>query len=203
MTKLIKTPIKDADLKNIKAGDIVYLEGTLVTARDAAHKRALWKGASLPLRLEGLALFHAGPIVKKTDKDWTMVSIGPTTSTRMEPFEHDFIQKTGVKMIIGKGGMGPQTAEACKKFHTIHAIFPGGCAVVAAKKVEKIVGVEWLDLGMPEALWIIRVKDFGPLIVSIDTAGANLFEKRRSAVNLKKEKAQQSLNKELLKIGIT
>ena len=87
----------------------------------------------------------------------------------------DFIEQTGLRLIIGKGGMLEKTTEACKKFGAIHCAYPGGCAVVAAQEVEELQGVEWMDLGMPEALWIMKVKEFGPLVVSIDTEGNNLF----------------------------
>jgi L(+)-tartrate dehydratase beta subunit len=97
----------------------------------------------------------------------------------MEKYEKEFIEKTGVKLIIGKGGMGPKTTEGCVQFGAVHAVFPGGCAVLAAQCVEEVENVEWLDLGMPEAMWVMAVKEFGPLIVSIDTKGMNLFERNR------------------------
>ena len=91
-------------------------------------------------------------------------------------------------LIIGKGGMLEKTTEACKKFGAIHCAFPGGCAVVAAQEVEELVGVEWMDLGMPEALWIMKVKEFGPLIVSIDTQGNNLFDNNKKIFQERFEK---------------
>ena len=102
---------------------------------------------------------------------------------RMEKFEKEFIKRTGVKLIVGKGGMGPETQEGCKENKAVHAIFPGGCAVLAATQVEKIEGAEWKDLGMPETLWINRVKEFGPLIISIDTKGKNLIEENKAVFN--------------------
>ena len=115
-----------------------------------------------------------------------IVSVGPTTSMRMEKFEKEFIGQTGVKLIVGKGGMGPETAEGCRRHKALHAVFPGGCAVLAATKVEEIERVEWLELGMPEALWVSRVKNFGPLIISIDTKGNNVFDKNRAIYNQRK-----------------
>jgi L(+)-tartrate dehydratase beta subunit len=135
------------------------------------------------------AIFHAGPIVGTADDGRRyMVSIGPTTSRRMEKLEADFIKKTGVRLIIGKGGMKQSTAEACSKYGAVHCAFPGGCAVIAALEVEEITGCEWEDLGMPEALWIMRVKEFGPLVVSIDTTGANLFDERKEVYRERMEK---------------
>ncbi|MCX8189466.1 MAG: L(+)-tartrate dehydratase subunit beta [Nitrososphaeria archaeon] len=197
MNLVVNTPIKDNVLEEVKVGDIVYLNGVLVTARDAAHERLLKHGFKLPITLKFLPIFHAGPIVKKTNDSWSIVSIGPTTSMRMESLEYDFIERTGIKMIIGKGGMGSRTAEACKKFKAVHAIFPGGCAVVAAERVKRVLGVEWLDLGVPEALWILEVENFGPLIVSIDTNGNNMFDERIKSINSKKFDMLKNLDREL------
>lgn len=178
MKKILTTPITYDQIKDLKIGDTVYLTGKLATCRDNGHKRVIEEGV-MPekFQLRDGAIFHAGPIVGKDDKgrDY-MVSIGPTTSRRMEPLEAAFIKKTGARLIIGKGGMMSDTAAACREYGAIHCAFPGGCAVVAAKEVEQITDVEWLDFGMPEALWIMDVKEFGPLVVSIDTKGNNLFE---------------------------
>ena len=185
--KILTTPIKDEDLEDLRVGDVVYLTGHIVTCRDVAHRRLIEHKRELPVDIRGGAIFHAGPIVRKLDDGkYEMVSIGPTTSMRMEKFEKEFIEQTGVKLIVGKGGMGPLTEEGCKKFKAVHAIFPGGCAVVAATQVEEIERAEWLDLGMPETLWVNRVKEFGPLIISIDTQGNNLIEKNKAEFNAKK-----------------
>lgn len=125
------------------------------------------------------------------------MSIGPTTSMRMEKFEKDFIRETGVKLIVGKGGMGPETQEGCVENKAVHAIFPGGCAVLAATKVEKIEGAEWTDLGMPETLWINRVKEFGPLIISIDTKGRNLIDENKAVFNAKKKPILERINQKI------
>lgn len=187
MKKILTTPIKDEDLEALNIGDVVYLTGTLVTCRDVAHRRLIEQGRELPVQLKGGAIFHAGPIVrKKDDGEYEMVSIGPTTSMRMEKFEKAFIEQTGVKLIVGKGGMGPLTEEGCKQHKAVHAIFPGGCAVLAATQVEEIERAEWLDLGMPETLWVNRVKELGPLIISIDTQGNNLIEQNKAEFNAKK-----------------
>ena len=186
MNKTLTTPIRDEDLEQLNAGDIVFLDGCLVTCRDVGHRRLIELGMKLPVDLQGLAILHAGPIVTKDGDGWKMISIGPTTSMRMESFEKEFIRQTGVKLIVGKGGMGPETVEGCRTHKAVHAVFPGGCAVLAATEVEAIERVEWLDLGMPEALWVCRVKQFGPLIISIDTKGNNLFETNTARFNEKK-----------------
>lgn len=186
MNKTLKTPIQSEDVEQLKIGDIVFLDGYLVTCRDMAHRRLIDMGMQLPVELDGLAILHAGPIVTKDGDGWKIVSIGPTTSMRMEVHEKEFIKQTGVKLVVGKGGMGPETVAGCAAHKAVHAVFPGGCAVLAASRVEEIERVEWLDLGMPEALWVTRVKNFGPLIISIDTRGNNLFDKNKAIYNERK-----------------
>jgi L(+)-tartrate dehydratase beta subunit len=198
MKKILTTPISSKDLEDLNIGDIIYLTGTLVTCRDVAHRRLIELGRELPVKLEGGAIFHAGPIVReKDDGSYEMVSIGPTTSMRMEKFEREFIKQTGVKLIIGKGGMGEETTAGCQEGKAIHAVFPGGCAVVAATKVESIEGAEWKDLGMPETLWINKVKEFGPLIISIDTKGNNLFEINKKRFNDKKAEVLSQISEKV------
>jgi L(+)-tartrate dehydratase beta subunit len=185
--RILTTPIRDEDLADLNVGDVVYLTGHIVTCRDVAHRRLIELKRELPVDIQGGAIFHAGPIVrKKEDGRFEMVSIGPTTSMRMEKFEKDFIKETGVKLIVGKGGMGPETEAGCREFTAVHAIFPGGCAVLAATQVEEIENAEWQDLGMPETLWVNRVREFGPLIISIDTKGNNLIEQNKAQFNAKK-----------------
>lgn len=196
--KILTTPLKAEDLEDIRIGDIIYLNGHIVTCRDVAHRRLIEGGRQLPVNVDGGAIFHAGPIVrpvKGEDDKFEMVSVGPTTSMRMEKFEKDFIRETGVKVIVGKGGMGEGTMEGCKEYKAIHCVFPAGCAVVAAACVEEIEDAQWRDLGMPETLWKCRVKEFGPLIVSIDTHGGNLFEQNKVMFNEKKERAAEEICK--------
>jgi L(+)-tartrate dehydratase beta subunit len=195
--KILTTPIRSEDVEKLNVGDIVFLDGHLITCRDMAHRRLIDLRIKLPVELDGLAILHAGPIVAPKGDHWQMISIGPTTSMRMEVHEKEFIRQTGIKLIVGKGGMGPETVEGCAAFKAVHAVFPGGCAVLAASQVEEIEKVEWLDLGMPEALWVCRVKKFGPLIISIDTNGNNLFERNKKAFNTKKIPAVEEISKQV------
>ena len=195
--KVLATPFTDEDMKALRIGDVVYLSGDLVTCRDDAHLRVLEEGEDFPVDIKDKAILHAGPIVRETGDGYEMVSVGPTTSMRMERLEYDFIKETGVKLVIGKGGMGELTTKACGEFGAVHCVFPAGNAVAAALCVEEIMSVDWLDLGMPEALWNCRVKEFGPLIVSIDTDGGNYFEIKKEEYNRRREEQTEKICSQL------
>ena len=197
-----KTPVSDEDIKKVHIGDVIYLTGDIVTGRDDVHHRVVIGGKEPPVDLKGKAVFHAGPIMKKISEGgepdkYKVISVGPTTSMRMEKAQAEFLGKTGVKIIIGKGGMGPKTTKGCVDNCAIHTIFPGGCAVVAAEEVLDCEGVEWLDLGMPEAMWRLKCERFGPLIVSIDSYGNNLIENNKVEFYAKREKALEDLKGKL------
>ena len=196
----IETPISVEDLAEIRVGDRIHLSGIVVTARDLAHKRVVEQRVAPPIDLDGLALFHAGPIVSKKDGRWRIVAIGSTTSMRMEEYEDEFIKRTGVRLIIGKGFMGKKTADACRRYRAIVALFPGGCAAIAAGKIVEVLGVYWLDLGIPEALWVLKVEDFGPLMVTIDVTGRNLLDERLREIEVGREEALKRLKIELKEI---
>ena len=195
-TYKLRTPISEEDIRKLKVNDTIYITGTIFTARDEAHHRALEfhkEGKKIPLDLQGLAVFHCGPIVKKKDDKWIIVAAGPTTSTRMDLFEDEFIRNFNVRVVIGKGGMGKKTTDAMKKYGAVYGAFTGGAAVLAAKAIKNVKTVEWFDLGMPEALWILEVEDFGPLAVAIDSHGNNLFEDVRKKVEEKRPKIYEKL----------
>ena len=192
--KILTTPVSAEDLKDIHAGDIIYLNGSMTTCRDVAHRRLVEEGRELPVDVKDAAIFHAGPIIRPLENDkFEMVSVGPTTSMRMEKFEYEFVKESGVRVIIGKGGMKENTERACKEFGAIHCVFPAGNAVVAATEVERIAEHHWDELGMPETLWCCKVKEFGPLIVSIDANGDNLFEQNKVTFNERKEEAKKAI----------
>lgn len=196
--KFLTTPVSAEDLKDIHIGDIIYLNGHITTCRDVAHRRVVEEGRQIPVDVRNEAILHAGPIIRPHDDGtYEMVSVGPTTSMRMEKFEYEFVKTTGVRVIVGKGGMKEETARACKDFGAIHCVFPAGNAVVAAVEVEEIERAEWLDLGMPETLWNCRVKEFGPLIVSIDSQGKNYFEEKKVEYNKKKEEQIERISKQV------
>lgn len=177
--RIIKEPVTAEDIKDLKAGDVFYYTGEALTGRDAVHERVVRGGKDLPVDISEKVLLHAGPIVKdKAGGGYECYAMGPTTSMRMEELEGDFIKKTAVKIIIGKGAMAEKTEKACREEGAVHAVMPAGCAVVGAVCTEEIIDGYWTDLGMPEAAWHCRLKELGPLIVSIDTSGHNLFKDR-------------------------
>jgi len=196
VTYKLKTPISEEDVRKLTVNDVIYITGTMITARDAAHRRAIEfhkAGKKLPINLQGLAVFHCGPIVKKKEDKWVVVAAGPTTSTRMDLFEDEFIKDFKVRVVIGKGGMGRKTTDAMRRFGAVYGAFTGGAAVLAAKAIKDVKSVEWYDLGMPEAIWVLKVEDFGPLTVAIDAHGNNLFEDVQKKVEEKRPKIYKKL----------
>jgi fumarate hydratase subunit beta len=195
-TYKFRTPISEADVRKLKVNDILYVSGTIATARDQAHRRALEffrEGKPLPVNLEGLAVFHCGPVVSKDGNKWTAVAAGPTTSTRMDLFEDEFIKNFKVRVVIGKGGMGKRTTDAMAKYGAVYGAFTGGAAILAARAIKSVKSVEWLDLGTPEAMWIFEVEEFGPLAVAIDSHGNNIFMDVAKNVEANKQKIYQKL----------
>jgi fumarate hydratase subunit beta len=177
----LKTPLNKDEIRKLRIKDSVYLSGTIYTARDSAHKRIIERGT--PINLEGAVIFHAGPIIKEIDGNYHMVAVGPTTSTRMNPYQADVLDQ-GALAVIGKGGMDERTAEALKRNGAIFLAAVGGCAALYVSSVMEVKNVHWLDLGVPEAIWELEVKDFGPLIVAMDSDGGNLYEETRRKIKL-------------------
>ena len=188
----LKTPISELDIRKLQVGDVVYISGSVFTARDAAHERMLEyhkMEKELPIKTYGLALFHCGPIVREANGKYEIVAAGPTTSSRMEMFEDALIENFGIRIVIGKGGMGSRTLDAMKKFGAVYCAFTGGAGALAAKAVKKVKKVEWLDLGTPEAIWVLDVEDFGPLIVAVIPMVMTCMQKLWSKLKKTEEKS--------------
>ncbi len=182
-------PASDDAIRKLKVGDTVLLSGVMITGRDAAHKwmeetfitktRQLQGDDQAALEtikpiLDGGAIYHCGPVVGGLDtKNYRFVAAGPTTSIREEPFQGDVMKHFNVKAIIGKGGMGPKTLAACKDVPGVYLHAIGGAAALTAQRVVKVRGVCKLDFGVPEAMWVIEVKDF-PAVVTMDAHGNSL-----------------------------
>jgi tartrate/fumarate subfamily iron-sulfur-dependent hydro-lyase beta chain len=192
----LKTPLSDDDVSKLDTGDIIYLSGTVFTARDEAHMELIKHGGIPELDMTGLALYHCGPVMKQESGEWKIVSAGPTTSFRMEGLEPRFLDMFKVKLIIGKGGMGPLTLEALKKHNVAYVAFTGGAGALAAKGLGQVKAVYYLEeLGMPEAVWVFEAREFGPHIVSMDSKGRSLYD----GVN---SKVEESLRRVLERRGL-
>lgn len=184
-----KTPLSEDDVRQLDIGDTVYLSGEIFLSRDEAHERALEyykEGKELPISIEGLPVYHCGPVVRKKGGEWEVVAAGPTTSTRMDLFEAEYIEKFRVRAVIGKGGMGDRTAEAMKKFGCVYLAFTGGAAVLAAQRIKRVKGFYWEDLGTPEGMWHFEIEEFGPMVVGIDTKGNSLYKNVAATVQKNK-----------------
>ena len=196
MTKRLKTPLSEDDVRSLQAGETIYLDGVVFTGRDEVHIHALEhlaKGDKIPVDFKGAALFHCGPIMRKKGDAWEVVAAGPTTSSRMNSLEPEFIEKFRPGAIIGKGGMSQPTVEAMEKYGCVYLAITGGAAVLAAKGIESVSGVEWYELGMPEAIWILNASNFGPLTVGIDAHGNSLY----AAVGTKVKENEKTARKKL------
>jgi fumarate hydratase subunit beta len=174
----IKLPVSDADIRKLKVGDEVSITGTLITARDAAHKYLIDSdGAEVRDILNGSMVYHCGPVVKKdASGTYSFVAAGPTTSVRTEPFEPPVIEKYHLRGVIGKGGMGAGTLAACAKFGCVYISALGGLATTLARSVVEVPTVYKLEeFGVPEAMWVIRVKGF-PAVVTMDSHMKSLHD---------------------------
>jgi fumarate hydratase subunit beta/L(+)-tartrate dehydratase beta subunit len=175
----LTTPLSAESMRKLRVNDVVTLTGTIYTARDMAHLklRELKEGGKpLPEALEGSVIFHAGPVVKKADGGFNLLNIGPTTSIRMESHS-DFLGRLGVRAIVGKGGLGDGSVQAFKKYGMVYLLAAPGCGVLHAQAVKQVKRVHWLEeMGMPEAIWVLEVAEWGPLMVGMDSEGASIFQ---------------------------
>lgn len=191
----LRTPVADEDIRRLRVGDTAHLSGVMVTGRDAAHKwlvdhfvhpqaapspedQSIF--AALQPILDGGLIYHCGPVVAGLEsQQYRFVAAGPTTSMREEPYQADVMRLFNLKGVIGKGGMGARTLEACRAqpaayFHAI-----GGAAALIAATVQEVLGVYKLELGVPEAMWVIRVERL-PVVVTMDAYGTSLHDRVRA-----------------------
>ncbi|MEM4700281.1 MAG: FumA C-terminus/TtdB family hydratase beta subunit [Candidatus Nezhaarchaeales archaeon] len=177
--RALSTPLRPHELASLRAGELVELSGRIVAARDMAHARLLElhdSGLPPPVELSGAALFHAGPVALRAAEGWRVLSIGPTTSSRFGGLAVEVVRRFGVGAVIGKGGLPPSLAEGLREAGAVYLAYPGGAGALAAKSVVRVLEVHWLDLGAPEALWVLEVRRLSPLLVAIDLHGRNLYE---------------------------
>lgn len=186
--KQITTPVSDEAIRDLKVGDTVAISGMMVTGRDAAHKWMidtfikktrqpqgddLQVYEELKKLLNGSIIYHCGPVVTGLDtKDYKFIAAGPTTSIREEPYQADVMKHFNVKGVIGKGGMGAKTLKGCQETPSVYFHAIGGAASFLAQTVTKVHGVFKMDFGVPEAMWVIEVKEF-PVVVTMDSHGGS------------------------------
>ncbi len=177
--KRINLPLTKEDVLSLHTGDMVLINGQIVTGRDRLHKFLFNEKPAMkriPFNLEGTILYHCGPIIKKTAKGFELIAGGPTTSMRVEMYEHQIISEYGLRGVMGKGGMGKQTLNALKENGCVYLHTIGGAAVYLADRVKRVIGVWKLEeFGMAEAMWVFDVEDF-PAIVTMDAHGRSLHE---------------------------
>ncbi|MDX6534232.1 MAG: hypothetical protein QOF68_1976 [Gaiellales bacterium] len=169
-------PTDVATVRHLRAGDTVTIQGHIIGIRDATQIRIFDQGQEPPMPLDGAALLHTAPNVRKVgDGRYEPMSVGTTTSARMSRFTEGLVRDHGARAIIGKGGLLPDALKPLRKHGAVYLAIVGGAAALETTQIEEIEQVEWEDL-MPECLWKFRVKDFGPLIVGMDTHGESLYE---------------------------
>ena len=174
----LTAPISEEQIRALKVGDVVLVSGLMFTGRDAVHAH-LMKNAP-PVDLRGSVLYHCGPVVVRDGDSWRVTAAGPTTSIREEPYQADILKKYGVRVVVGKGGMGAKTLAGLKESGAVYLNAIGGAAQFYARCIEAVEGVSLMEFGTPEAMWHLRVRDF-PAIVTMDAHGNSLHKQVEEA----------------------
>ena len=183
-------PFNEEKIRSLKVGDPVEISGIVFTGRDVVHKY-LHEGGKLPpeVKLQNGIIYHCGPVVvKDANGDWKVTAAGPTTSIREEPYQWQIIRDFGIRGVIGKGGMGDKTLQACREYGCVYFHGVGGAAQVLAECVKKVRNVYFLkEFGSPEAIWELEVERF-PAVVTMDAHGNSLHKEvfERSQAELAK-----------------
>jgi fumarate hydratase, class I len=169
----LEAPISEEQIRALKVGDVVLVSGRVYTGRDAVHAHLMKHEP--PVDLRGAVLYHCGPVVVKEGHGWRITAAGPTTSIREEPYQADILRRYGVRVVIGKGGMGARTLEGLKETGAVYLNAIGGAAQFYARCIERVDGVSLTEFGTPEAMWHLQVRDF-PAIVTMDAHGNSLHK---------------------------
>lgn len=171
---VLEAPITEEQIRSLKVGDVVRINGMIYTGRDAIHKYLMDHDA--PVDLNGQIIYHCGPVMLKDENGkWHVKAAGPTTSIREEPYQGEIMKKFGIRAVIGKGGMGAKTLAALKEHGGVYLNAIGGAAQYYADCIQSVEGVDFLEFGIPEAMWHLRVKDF-TAVVTMDSHGNSLHE---------------------------
>ncbi len=179
-TSYLELPVSENEIGELNAGDIVYLTGKILTLRDRSHRRIddyARKGVALPFELKDRAIIHCGPIIKYKDKkQWEVVSIGATSSSRFSPFVASLIKGFGPRIVIGKGNLFKDAVNILISHRAVFLLAIGGCAALYGSQVRKVVNNYWEEFGMADSVWEFDMMEFGPLSVGIDCKGKNLYK---------------------------
>ncbi|MDQ0253950.1 fumarate hydratase class I [Evansella vedderi] len=171
---VLQAPITEEQIRELKVGDVVVINGDLHTGRDAIHHHLMEHDA--PIDLNGQIIYHCGPVMlKDKDGEWHVKAAGPTTSIREEPYQGDIMKKFGIRAVIGKGGMGPKTLKALEEHGGVYLNAIGGAAQYYADCIKKVEGVDLMEFGIPEAMWHLKVEGFRA-IVTMDSHGNSLHK---------------------------
>jgi L(+)-tartrate dehydratase beta subunit len=170
----LSTPLSEDDVRQLKVRDTVTVNGHIFGIRDATQIRMFDQQQEPPVDLKGAICIHTAPSLRKVGDKWEKISIGTTTSTRMERFTPPLIENYGVRAVVGKAGLLEGSLDAMKKFGACYLAIVGGAAALETTQIEEVEAVYWEDLH-PEAIYKFRVKDFGPLIVAMDSHGNHLY----------------------------
>ena len=181
-------PTTEEEIRTLRAGDLVTVDGHIIGIRDRTQIRIFDQGVEPPMDLSGAFLLHTAPGVRKREdgSGYDPVSIGTTTSARMVRFTEPLGRDHGVRAICGKGGLPDEAIEPMRRYGMVYFAIVGGAAALETTQIEEIEEVAWEEL-MPECLWKFRVKDFGPLWVGIDSHGNSLFHDVQEAAKKKLE----------------
>lgn len=193
--KRLEAPLSYDDIADLKAGDMVYISGDIFTARSGFYRKLIEQGLPFPLDpTQNNVMLHSGPIIKKEgENNFKLKAISITTSVRFNKWEPEVIEKLGLRAIIAKGRVGKETREAMQRFGCVHLCRTGTFAGAFALKVTEIKSVDWLDLGLPEALWNFHFEDFGPLVVETDIYGNSCYDEVSEQLEPKIESFYQRL----------
>ncbi|WNS76407.1 fumarate hydratase [Bacillus sp. DTU_2020_1000418_1_SI_GHA_SEK_038] len=168
----LQAPITEEQIRSLKVGDVVQINGRMYTGRDAIHHHLMSHDA--PVDLNGQVIYHCGPVMlKDTEGKWHVKAAGPTTSIREEPYQGDIMKKFGIRAVIGKGGMGPKTLAALQEHGGVYLNAIGGAAQYYADCIKDVEGVDLMEFGIPEAMWHLRVEGF-TAVVTMDSHGNSL-----------------------------
>ena len=175
----LRAPISEADIRRLKVGDTVLISGKVYTGRDAVHAHLMHHDP--PVDLKGAVLYHCGPVARQDESGtWTITAAGPTTSIREEPYQGELLRRFGMRVVIGKGGMGARTLAALQECGAVYLNAVGGAAQYYARTIKRVSGVHLLEFGTPEAMWELEVEDF-PAIVTMDSHGHSLHQQVEAA----------------------